>query len=486
MENWFPEAHQVRMRAGSLRYDSNFFSATSTGMAYNGPAGSEFFVASGVGGGAGQRISKLPFDATKLSINLTSNEFSFTNFQTAAGTFLTAVNGTDNLRLYNGTSWTTVTGVSVPAITGVPTNELVYVASMINRLWFARLNSMTAYYLPVDSIGGALAAFPLGTVFRRGGSLTAFSNWSLDAGDGMDDYTIFVSSEGEMAVYRGTDPATAATWALVGVYYIGEPVTRKCLTPFGGDLLYLCKTGLFPLSKALQSASIDRRAALTDKINVAFSQAVESYGTLSGWQVIVFPGGPFILVNVPTSTTTSEQFVMNTLTGAWCKFTGWDASSWEVFDERLYFVRRDFGAVIQAWTGTFDDDPTETVPTPIASRCQQAFNYFGRRGQQKHMKLLRPLLTIDAEVVVRVGVDVDFVTNDESSLIAPMPGVAFTWDTAVWDAASWTPAVQILRNWATITNQPFFAAAMRLQISSAVSTVRWTATDFVLESGGVL
>jgi hypothetical protein len=43
-----------------------------------------------------------------------------------------------------------------------------------------------------------------------------------------DDYAAFITSEGQVAVYSGADPASSTTWSLVGVFDIGAPIGRRC------------------------------------------------------------------------------------------------------------------------------------------------------------------------------------------------------------------------------------------------------------------
>lgn len=489
MENWFPEAHEVRLRPGCTPYYETNGLGPGTIMPWNGPAESKMLVAAPFSSSADRLlwcVQDLVFAAPVFS----NCDFSYTNFTTSGGAFTVMVNGADDLQLYDGATFQSITAVSVPAITGVPTTELAFVTQLKRRLWFARNDSSSAYYLPVDAIAGALVEFPLGAVFKRGGHLVAMGSWSVDGGDGMDDHSVFVSSEGEIAIYTGTDPSSATDFFLIGLFYVGEPLGRKCLEPFGGDLLYLCKYGVFPLSKALASATIDRKQAITNKIDIAFSAAVASYGLLPGWCLRVFPGGPFVLVNIPTDAEnlTSVQFVMNTMTGAWCKFTNLNGYHWEVFEEELYswgpgpLIAGAFGlpGVHKQWTGVID------VNEPITGNCQQAFNYFGSRGQQKLLKLLRPMLTVDAVIGIQLSLDTDFAVNDFSSISSLSPAAGFLWDSAVWDAATWSAGARIVRNWASVPAREFYAAALRLQVSSASATVRWTATDFALELGGIL
>jgi hypothetical protein len=49
----------------------------------------------------------------------------------------------------------------------------------------------------------------------------AMADWSIDAGIGIDDYAAFISDQGEVALYKGSDPTSATTWALVGTFWVG-------------------------------------------------------------------------------------------------------------------------------------------------------------------------------------------------------------------------------------------------------------------------
>lgn len=443
-------------------------------MAWNGYSSQKLFAATDtgifdatVGGAAGAAESAL-----------TNGFLQYVNFATIAGMFLVAVNGTDKLKLYNGTAWADVDDLSPIAITGLPTTSFASVAVIKKRLWFTQKDSMSAWYLPVAQVGGALAEFPLGQLFSRGGYLVGASTWTIDGGAGSDDYAVFITSEGEVAVYKGTDPASASTWAHVGTYYIGEPVGRNCFCKFGGDLLILCQNGLYPLSRAVQSSLVDRSAALTSKIDTAFMEAVTLYGHNPGWQAIAYPQGSLVLVNVPVTSGYVQQYVMNSITGAWCKFSGWNAGAWEVFGENLYFAGVD--KVARAWVGNSD------FGAAIFTKAQQAYSYFGNRAQQKHFKLVRPIVSLDGEVILQLGMDVDYAVSKFASFTSVAPVDNYVWDTALWDGATWAADSETRREWATIFTKECYAGAFRLQCAVTSATLRWSATDFVYERGGVL
>jgi hypothetical protein len=226
LENWFPTATGIRMRGGTSVHavtpgleditalftyvDGNnrsLFSATATKVfdvtasfdtGYIVDDLSDYLVDD-----LGDRII-FGNDPVPVVSGLSGGDWSVVQFSTPAGAFLRAVNGVNTPRVYDGATWSTA-----PAITGVTPESLSYVWSFKNRLFFVQKDTQNAWYLPVDSIGGAAVEFPLGGVFTRGGSLLFGASWSTDGGGGLSEQCAFFSSEGEVAVYQGTDPSTA-------------------------------------------------------------------------------------------------------------------------------------------------------------------------------------------------------------------------------------------------------------------------------------
>jgi hypothetical protein len=89
--------------------------------------------------------------------------------------------------------------------------------------------------MPVGAISGTAAIFDLGSLMSKGGYINAIATWSIDTKQSVDEYIAFISSEGQVFVYEGTDPATAPTFALVGVYNLGAPIGRRCFLRISGS-----------------------------------------------------------------------------------------------------------------------------------------------------------------------------------------------------------------------------------------------------------
>ena len=84
----------------------------------------------------------------------------------------------------------------------------------------------------------------LGPLFKRGGYLQSLATWTVDDGDGSNDLLVAFGSEGDVAVYGGTDVDTADAWTLQGVYYAGAPIAgHRFHCKVNGDLKFLTDEG---------------------------------------------------------------------------------------------------------------------------------------------------------------------------------------------------------------------------------------------------
>jgi len=481
LENFFPHPNYVELRSGSSNH------LTDSGSAISGNGGIQTLMAYNTGSGAQKLFAANTiaiYDATSAGsigagvvTSMTSGRWQYINFSTTGGAYLYAVNGADKPQLYDGTNWTAIDSGSTPAITGVTTTNLIHVNAFKNRIWFIEKTSLKAWYLPTSAVGGAATLFDFRSIFTRGGYLMAMGTWTLDAGYGMDDHAVFITSEGEVAVYRGTDPASAATWALVGKFQVGAPIGRRCLAQYGSDLAVICKDGLILLSKALLTSQVNKASSLTDKILPLISADIVSYGSQFGWQVVLHPVGDALVLNVPQSSTVAHQYVMNTVSGAWCKFTGWNALCFERYNDNIYFGTS--SAVVKAFTGVADNS------TNINGNALQAFNYLGKNTALKHCTMMRPMLGMDIGAGILVGVNFDFDTSDPSGSPILPTSAAGVWDTGTWDSAVWGGDLTISKNWLHADGIGY-AVAPHIKAQTKVSRVVWYATDLVYQEGNVL
>jgi hypothetical protein len=476
LTNLFPNTTGVALRNGSTNWATGLGNQVNSIMGYNPASGtSKLFAAAGgsvfdvtAGGAVG---------AAAIG-SLSNDKWIHTNFATPAGPFLCMVNGADGYYVYNGTTWQSVTSGSSPiSITGVNPNNLSFIVAYASRIWFIEKSSMHAWYLPVGQVGGAATQFDFSPIFKRGGSLVAMGVWTVDGGEGMQDYLAIVTSEGELAIYGGTDPSQATTFTKAGTYQVGTPMGNNCFLKYGGDLLYIGKDGLAPISDLLSSTRVNTEKNLTYKIQGAISGATSTFASNFGWQMVLHPLQNLLILNVPAGVGSQQQYVMNTITGAWCNFTGWAANCWERFNDKIYYGGN--GVVVQAWTSALDDNGAQ-----INGEGLQAFSYLDS-PQLKQITMARPVIQSSGNPGILLGLNVDFDTSAPVGVPSFSQSPYGLWDQARWDVGIWGTDQAIKKDWQWVSGVGY-TAAMHMKIAALDISVQWVSTDYLLADGGVL
>lgn len=400
------------------------------------------------------------------------------------GTYLITVTGPTTFTYVMATAPAadaTVVGsyVVVHGITGVDSSLFININVFKERLFYVEKNSMNVWYLNTKAVSGAASKLDFGSVAKMGGYIQAMGTWTIDAGQGVDDYAVFVTNMGEVIVYEGTDPSDVTKWALRGVWQLGSTFTRRCFAKFGGDLLLITQEGLVPLASALQSSRLDPRVNLTDKIYGAFAQATSLYSSNFGWEIQYFAKANMLIVNIPTNTG-FEQYVMNNITKSWGRFTGVQATNFEIHNDNLYFGGNGF-------VGKFWDTYADNGNV-INATVQQAYNYFDSRGQNKRFTLVRPIfLTDNGLPSVFCAINTDFDTQSQLGQVSFNPSALSVglWDVGTWDNNFWGGTLAVNKDWQGVSGIGY-CASISLNVASKGIEVHWASTDFVMERGGVI
>jgi len=476
LDNWFPGTSYCETRGGKAVHATGMTGTGKTLVVYNALNGlNDMFcsTASGV-----YNVSSAGAVGASVAAR-TNGKHRWLMFGDGTNQWLIMVNGVDKPLYYNGTTWTAVDGGTSPALTGITTSLLTGLCAFKGRLMFIPVNDLAFWYLPSGVAGGALTKFSLSGVAQKGGYLMAMDAWTLDSGAGPEDRMVFVTSEGECVVYQGTDPSAAATWSLVGVYPVGKPLGRRCILRSGSDLTVLTENGVFQINTIVQATAANYSNALSRKIENAFNGAARTYGLNFGWAAVVFPTRGAAIVNIPiTEDSQHEQYVMNTITKAWCRFTGWNAEDFVVFNNELYFCEST--AVKKAWFGSSDEGAN------ITAYAKSAFNYFGNSSQQKRFNMIRPVMSVNGSLDYIVGIDVDFADTELAGLSSSSSDTLSIWDVAVWDDAMWGAGFNIIKDWHHVNQWGGYVASGKLRVDTKDVTVQWFSTDYLYESGGVI
>lgn len=478
LDNWVPTTRGVRARGGSLKHATLHASASVVSLfSYNAAGNKRLF------GATADKIFDItsPADASvppaAARSGQTSGYYSTVNFTTSGGAFLTIVNGTDPLLLYDTIDgFRQITDVSTPiSITGVPTSQLGYVWVYRNRQFFVRGGQLVAHYLPVNSVGGALGTIDLNGVFAKGGRLLFGSSWSVSAGSGLDDLCVFVTDQGEVATFEGINPGDApANWRQVGRYEIAPPMGPLAHFRIGGDLVIATEEGLVPLSILMQKdPSQIAVAAMSANIDPDWRREAVARRS-KPWEVIKVTRKGYSIVSLPVTSPGQEPiaYIVSTLTGKWARFTGWDTACMTLHGDQLFFGTSDGKVMIADVRGSDDGNPIyySLVMNP---------EYLGDRAAIKNVMQARATFISGTPFIAKTSASMNLRVELPAPPSAAANVSANEWDAGNWDEALWdavTAEAVIQDRWVSI-GRSGYVMQYQLQITGALTPV--PNTEFV-------
>lgn len=356
----------------------------------------------------------------------TNGYWSVAQYTASDGTsYLRGVNGVDTPWTYNGTSFsTTDKAITFPGGSTVTPEQLSYTWVYKNRFFFIQSGTLDVWYLAVGGIAGEVTHLPLGGIFSLGGHLVFGATWSLETGDGLSSMCIFVTSNGEVAVYAGDDPSQADSWGKVGVYQIGKPKGPDCFIRRGGDLVIATDIGAVPLSQALQKDAVTLSpSAMSAPIEDEWN---EYSRTRSGrWAAVTWTEGQMVAFALPAASGQNPTWlVANARTGRWARYTGWEAGCVIAYSGGLYFGSPD-GCVYEANVGGSDDG------LPYVGVYVPSFDQLGVKGV-KTTSLARAVIRARRETTLGLSVHNDFRMS-----LPPPPAASGEGTGDVWGVDKW-------------------------------------------------
>lgn len=345
------------------------------------------------------------------------------------------------------------------------TSDFSFVWSWKNRLMFIAGGSMNAYALPVEVLGGTLIDIPLTGLFSAGGALLMGATWSFDAGDGVDDYCVFITDRGQAAVYQGTDPSDATKWSLVGVYDLGPPLGMNAMMRAGGDLLVATEEGIVSLGAAMQKdpAALSI-GAISSPIEPDWKAEAATRRT-KPWNVLKWTEQNVAIVGMPvvSAATPAACLVVNVETGAWAKYTGLDTNCLARFGSAAYFGTTG-GDVMQFESGGTDDGVNFTAV------CVLAFDDLGSPGAFKEITFAQAQFITTKSFLPKLSGAVDYDVSLPSAPNSAANTATSEWDSALWDVAVWDGGLEKYRvSHRDAIGASGFAFAPQIQITSGTT-----------------
>jgi len=338
--------------------------------------------------------------------------------------------------------YTESTGLwTIPAIVGPAggASDIVFVMSWKNRVWYIERNSTSSWYSDVGSFFGTVTEFNFGSRFRYGGNLSALYDWTLDSGEGPDDYLVAISRGGDVIVYAGTDPASSATFGIIGLWFVGQmPFGRRIGSLYGGDLLILSTYGLISMQALLQGVDpFSLEASLTWKIQGLLNPLMDRQKNTFGWEIKIHPSINRLVIGTPQEVSEPYlQFVYDLNLKAWSVWEDMPILTSEQWLGEFYIGASE--VIVWKVEGTVDN-VTIAAPSPVQIDWDVFTSFQDLQTPEvfKRCAFLRPIFLAEQNPSYTIEARYDYdITGLPSPPNASAGGVGI-WDTGLWDTALW-------------------------------------------------
>jgi hypothetical protein len=349
--------------------------------------------------------------------------------------------------------------------------------------------STDLYYWPVNAVAGAMTLFPVGGIFGLGGNVVDLFTWTMGMGEDIEDVLVIQTSAGQLAGYRGYDPSDADNWLLDSIYTIGRPLADRTNVSLFGDVMMLTEHGLVSLSSVVTGEYRlgAGESTASGRISKTLNTIVAQTSSAPAWEVSRSSFHQYIIINIPgTANLAGRQYVMNSITGAWTRYTLPDVLHFHEHDGALYFTDTN-GRVLIYGNVTVDNVALDgSSGTPIQGGFQQAYSYFDSPGDIKHFKMVHPIFESTTLPSFRLKALVDFNPNGLQAVgVAPPPtGGVSIWDSGEWDDAIWSPPNTSWGSWYGVVGLGY-AGSIAIRTTTTFDC-KYVATNWLLELGAGL
>lgn len=283
-------------------------------------------------------------------------------------------------------------------ITGADATLFNYIMIWKTRVWFIGRDSGLAYFTKTsNAFLGPVELFNWADQFRFGGPLVSLHNWTLDGGNGIDDYLVGISGSGDVVVYQGTDPTSKADFGLVGSWYVGElPFGNRVATEFSGELYILSVQGLMPLSKILRGAGMDdSQTYISNKISPYIRNVMDAVRGDFGWHIHIHPKQSLLFVNTPPRVGVRQlAFTLYFGHESWGIIGELEKSHTANWRGEVYWTDINRNKIMKQGghvDAVFLDPQADGDPKAIDWEVLGAYNALGSPAQYKRVQFIRPM-----------------------------------------------------------------------------------------------
>lgn len=446
MYNMVGSEFGTRVRSGYTEFANNVSTEARTIIPFTASVAANDRLFAAANNGIYDVSSGGVIGAAVIAFGLINDDSGFgiwTNYTNSAGNFSLLTDESNGYHVYTETTglWTKIAmGAGPTQIAGVDPSNFAGLVIFKSRIWFVEKNSARAWYLPADAIYGTATAFNFGNKFKHGGTLAALFNWTIDGGEGVNDYLVAISTGGDVVVYLGDDPASATTFTQKGVWYIGPPPTgRRIAGSFGGELYLLSQYGLIPMSKLISGSLVQLQDVnFAAKVSPLITTEMLQSREMHGWEVKLVPTENLLLISSPKrSGVPYQQFAYSLNTPGWAVYRDLPYLNGELWHGVFYFA--DETGRILIHQGNLDNvNIAGTTFSLINWSLLMPFFGYGADGYYHRIQFIRAIFL--AAQAPSYSTEARYDYDLDEALAPPAASVVSgaLWDAAIWDLSLWT------------------------------------------------
>lgn len=360
-------------------------------------------------------------------------------------------------------------------------STMMFVFSWKSRLWFLQGGTGLAWFLPVNAVYGKAGVLDLGQFMTHGGGLAYAMGWTYDSGAGMDDALVFVSNNGDMVIYQGTDPSDATKFALKGTWFVGRvPKGRKAFCDYGGDVLIVTEYGINSVSDFVSGrlVNLEGQSSIAEKYNPTIARSVSKFINDRYWALVNYPVEELIVLLSPVLTDETQQRValaMSHFGKSWTTITEMEPYAATVYEGQFVFSGRD-NKVYQGFYGYLDKSSYDATVkgSEVTGQFQTGFFDYGSGNSNKRATRVRILGRADGLPAYVLSMEPEYQIAQLPSVGAPALVESPLWNVAIWDRAMWASKSGYWAKWFGIA-----CVGKRMSLLAAVRGTGYTlVTDY--------
>jgi hypothetical protein len=409
LENFMPPADCLEVRKGYTNWTNLGLDEQEDDLFVCDLPSSTCFILTCI---SSTRILKINLNGSTSSYRAGSSglQYSACSF----GNYMYFGNGNGKLLQWNGSGFSTKTFFTKDGDYTETISICNNPISFANRLFFTD-EELTVYYGEPMELDGEAKEIDLSFYLNKGGFIIKSFTLSTNYNDNIMSHVCFLSSQGQVITFIGTDPADENKWSMGGIFDVGMPINKKCVADnVEGDILIFARGGIRSVRKII----LGEKNKFTENLEDGLSPILKDIKYFDfedeneGWLYFLkyIKSKKLVVLGMQDGNDVNTmQYVFSLDTGTWSKFTGLNLITLAELQDTICGIRSDNSYAAKLFYGYKDGE------NAITAKYTQGFTNFGSMNK----KFIR-----SAEIFATNVTDIHFNLNFDYSPVTQVASIA--------------------------------------------------------------